>query len=276
MNDPAIALLVSDVDGTLVDPDKQLRPATVDAVERLRAAGVGFTLISARPPSGLLRLAGLLNVDAPLAAFNGGTLVTPTGTVLQRETVDPEAVRGMFALAAGAGAAPWLFAGGRWYALSPDDPHAARERLSSEQEPQVVGDFAPFYGEVDKITFVSDEPGVLRDLAGRGRAAFGGAANICQSQSYYLDVTAPGANKGDGLVALAAAMNVPMAAVAAIGDMANDVPMFDRAALSIAMGQAPDAVRAAAMRVTASNREDGVAKAIDAFILPRAPTLPDR
>lgn len=272
MSDPAIALFVSDVDGTLVDHDKQLRPATIDAVERLRAAGIGFTLISARPPSGLLRLAGLLNIGAPLAAFNGGTLVTPTGTVLQRQTVDPEAVRGMFALAAGTGAAPWLFAGGRWYAHAPDDPHAARERLSSEQDPQVVGDFAPFYDEVDKITFVSDEPGVLGKLLERGRAEFGDAANIGQSQTYYLDVTAPAANKGDGLVALAAAMNVPMAAVAAIGDMANDVPMFERAALSIAMGQAPDAVRAAAMHVTASNNEDGVAKAIDAFILPREPT----
>jgi hydroxymethylpyrimidine pyrophosphatase-like HAD family hydrolase len=61
---------------------------------------------------------------------------------------------------------------------------------------------------------------------------------------------------------------VPLSAVAALGDQHNDLPMFARAGLSVAMGQAPDDVRAAAGHVARSNQEDGVADAIDRFILP--------
>ncbi|WP_042467753.1 HAD hydrolase family protein, partial [Sphingomonas sp. FUKUSWIS1] len=68
----SIKLLVSDVDGTLVDKDKKVAPATVDAVKRLKAAGLGFTIISARPRSGMMPIADLLGIDEPMGAFNGG------------------------------------------------------------------------------------------------------------------------------------------------------------------------------------------------------------
>jgi len=68
----AIRLLVSDVDGTLVDPQKQLTDGVIAAVGRLRAAGVGFTIISARPRSGLVPIADALSLDEPIGAFNGG------------------------------------------------------------------------------------------------------------------------------------------------------------------------------------------------------------
>ena len=70
--------------------------------------------------------------------------------------------------------------------------------------------------------------------------------------------------------ALAAAIGVPLANVAVLGDERNDLPMFARAGLSIAMGQGPDAVRSAADQVTLSNEEDGAAQAIDNIILMEA------
>ena len=76
------------------------------------------------------------------------------------------------------------------------------------------------------------------------------------------------ANKGDGISALAAALGVAMEDVAVIGDMPNDLPMFARAGMAIAMGQAPEAVRSQAAHVTTSNDEDGVAHAIDTILLP--------
>src|SRR5258706_14918912 len=93
-------------------------------------------------------------------------------------------------------------------------------------------------------------------------------AMVGQSQAYYLDITAPTANKGDGVAVLAAAAGVALENVAVIGDQRNDMAMFRRAGLSIAMGQGPDEVRATAMRVTGSNDEDGVAQAIDDILLP--------
>jgi Cof subfamily protein (haloacid dehalogenase superfamily) len=136
----------------------------------------------------------------------------------------------------------------------------------------VVASFDDLLDRADKITFVSDDAAALHALYERVHAAFGTAATIAQSQTYYLDVTALAANKGDGIAALAGALAVDLADTAAIGDQANDLPMLARAGLSIAMGNAPEAVKAKAHATTRANDEDGVAHAIETIILPRGDT----
>lgn len=259
-------LVVCDLDGTLVDSDKQLRPPEIAAVKRLAASGMDFAVISARPPSGMLPIIEALGLDGVHAAFNGGTLFRRDGSVVARETVDAGVVGGMFDLI-GDSAEPWVFANGRWYAPSSEGLHAARERISSNQEPVVTSDFSPLFGNVDKLTFVSDDHALLAGLCAKAEQRFGDGATIAQSQTYYLDVTPLGGNKGAGIRALAASRNVPLAATVAIGDQANDIAMLDVAGFAIAMGNAPDAVKAKADAVTASNDEDGVAHAIETLIL---------
>ncbi len=92
-------------------------------------------------------------------------------------------------------------------------------------------------------------------------------ASVVRSQPYYLDVTHPLANKGDALSSLATLLKVPLAEVVAIGDGHNDVAMFERSGLSIAMGNASPEVQRAADFVTASNDEDGFAQAIERLVL---------
>ena len=268
--DPAIRLVISDVDGTLVRKDKSLSPQVIAAVHRLREAGVAFTLISARPVSGVLPLIAPLGIDIPLAAINGGIVFRPDGSVITRHGIAPEVVRGMFDLAEGVAVDCWVFADGHWYASSLAGVHVEHERVASNQQPILRDDFSDLYDRADKITFVSDDPPVLKDLAARGVAQFGTRATIGQSQTYYLDVTDTHANKGDGVTELAAILGVDLAHVAVFGDMDNDIAMFARAGLSVAMGQAPDTVKAAADFVSSSNEQDGVAHAIEAFVLARA------
>lgn len=265
-----IRLVISDVDGTLVRKDKSLSPQVVAAVRRLREAGVAFTLISARPVSGVMPLIAPLGIDIPLAAINGGIVFRPDGSVITRHGIDPEAVRGMFDLAEGVPVDRWVFADGHWYASSLAGVHVEHERVASNQEPILRDDFSDLYDRADKITFVSDDPPVLKDLAARGVAQFGARATIGQSQTYYLDVTDTHANKGDGVAELANILGVDLAHVAVFGDMDNDVAMFARAGMSVAMGQAPDTVKAAADFVSSSNEQDGAAHAIEAFVLARA------
>ncbi len=264
-----IRLVVSDVDGTLVRKDKSLSPQVISAVHRLRAAEVPFTLISARPVSGILPLIAPLDIELPVAAFNGGVIFRPDGSVIEEHRIDPQVVAGMFVLAEGLAVDRWVFADNRWFASSLDGEHVEHERVASNQAPHLRADFTDLYDCADKIVFVSDDRPLLHGLAERGQAAFGTRATIGQSQTYYLDVTAPQANKGDGLAALARLLGIDLAEVAVFGDMDNDVPMFRRAGLSVAMGQAPDAVKAAADFVSSSNQEDGVAHAIDTFVLSR-------
>ncbi|WP_286165157.1 Cof-type HAD-IIB family hydrolase [Arthrobacter sp. TPD3018] len=264
-----IALVVSDIDGTLVDKQKKLTAATTAAVSRLEDAGVGFTVISARPISGILPIVETLGLDGPMAAFNGGILFKRDGTITEHHVIDEAVARGVMAIAADSPVDLWVFADDRWYASTDQGEHVAHERLASNQAPIVTNDFGDLLTRADKITFVSDDAPMLSDLADRCKAAHGDDATIVQSQVYYLDVTALAANKGDGLVALAAAFDQPLDAIAALGDQFNDVPMLERAGLSIAMGNAPDPVKARADHVTTANDADGVAHAIDTIILPR-------
>ena len=106
-------------------------------------------------------------------------------------------------------------------------------------------------------------------LEQRARGLVGSAATLVRSQDYYLDCTALAANKGDGVTRLAQLFEVPLSEVAVIGDQANDVAMFRRAGLAIAMGQASAAVQAEAHCVAASNEDAGVANAIRRFVVPR-------
>ena len=262
-----IRLVISDVDGTLVDTAKQLTPATIAAVARLREAGIGFTLVSARPVSGVVALGRTLDVTMPMAGFNGGTLFTGDGDVVEEHLVPADIARDTVAMAEEAGVGLWVFAGGKWYADDANGPHSKSERTASAQEPVETRDFASLFDRVAKLTFVSDDPAVIDPLAKAMIARFGETATIALSQPYYLDVTALKANKGTAVEMLAAQAGVPLDAVAVIGDMRNDLPMFAKAGVSIAMGQAPDDVRAAANHVTRSNSEDGVAHAIDTIIL---------
>ena len=265
----AIRLVVSDIDGTLVDKQKVLTDATVEAVRRLDAAGVGFTVISARPMSGIMPIAERLAIDAPMAAFNGGILFRRDGSVTQHHVIEAAVARGVMRIAAVSTVDVWVFADNLWYASTDAGDHVAHERLASNQEPIVTSDFSDLLDHADKVTFVSDDHAMLAGLADRCKAAHGTDATIAQSQVYYLDVTALAANKGDGLVALAATFDQPLAAVAVLGDQYNDVPMLERAGLAIAMGNAPDPVKATAHAVTTGNDADGVAHAIDTIILPR-------
>lgn len=269
MSDAAqIRLVVSDVDGTLVDGKKQVTPGVRAAVARLRAAGIGFSIISARPRSGMIPIAEALEIDSPMGAFNGGTVFTRDGSVAQADRIDRRVVDGVLAAAEGAAVDTWVFADDQWYASTDVGAHVDSEKRASNQNPVVTQDFAALLDRADKITFVSDDPALLIDLRGR-MDAFAEAATIVQSQTYYLDVTSLSGNKGDGLMALSQAMEVPMSQIAVLGDQANDLPMFAKAARSYAMGQGPEAVRAKATHVVSSNDDDGVAEAIDALLKER-------
>jgi Cof subfamily protein (haloacid dehalogenase superfamily) len=261
-------LLVSDIDGTLVRTDKSLAEPVVAAVRRLQTAGMPVSLISARPPSGILWIAERLGLTAALGAFNGGTIVKPDGTVIAAARLDPEVASRALSMIDDPAIIVWLFRAGRWHAQRLDAVYAARERKAANQEPIVSEDLRALVDAADKIVAVSDDHALLERLERTVGEALGHEATVMRSQVYYLDITAPTANKGDGVAALAKAAGVDLAKVAVIGDQRNDMAMFARAGLSIAMGQGPEEVRRAATRETGSNDEDGVAQAIDAVLLP--------
>lgn len=263
----AIRLFISDVDGTLVPQDKQLTPGVAGAMKRLRASGVTLSLISARPLSGILALVKALEITGPIGAFNGGTVAMADGSIVSASHVAPDVARRALRKFDQPWVQPWVFSSGKWYAKSIEGRHVPSERITAAQEPTIVKDFDDLLGAVDKIVAVSDEEPQLAALEIETAKALDGDATVARSQTYYLDVTAPEANKGVGVRAIARAHGVPLSQTAVIGDGSNDVYMFKVAGLSFAVDNASDKVKAAATHVVKPNTQDGVADAIDTYLL---------
>lgn len=264
-----VRLVVSDVDGTLVQTDKSLAPGTVAAAARLRAAGIPLAIVSARPPRGMLWIAQELGLAGLLAGFNGGTIMQPDGTVVEQHAVPPDAARAALALFARSNVSAWLFTAEEWLAQDPDGPHVAHERHTVRFHERIVEGFDPYIGEAGKLVGVTDDAPLLARLETELQAMLGATANAKRSQTYYLDVTHREANKGNAVRMLAAHVGVDLAEVAVLGDMENDLPMFDVAGFTVAMGNASPAVQARAAAVTGTNDADGWAQAVDRLILTR-------
>jgi len=118
---------------------------------------------------------------------------------------------------------------------------------------------------------VSDDPRAIAAAASAAQDRFGDHLSVASSQPYYLDVTHPKANKGAVLLDLSVRYSIQPEQIATIGDMPNDMLMFAKSGLSIAMGNAERDVQQAANFVTTSNAEEGFSNAVERFILPRAP-----
>jgi len=265
-----IALLIADVDGTLVTPEKVLTPAAIAAAGRLDRSGIGFSIISSRPPRGMQQIVDGLGVRLPFAAFNGGSLVDPPSTIVEAHRLAPAAARAMLSLLAARDIDAWVYADGDWRLRNPKGFRVELEQRTLGFGPMCVGAFEDVIERIDKIVGVSQDHARLARVEAEARDRLGDTAMIQRSQPYYLDVTHPQANKGDAVAALCARIGVELGQTAVIGDMFNDVAMFDRAGFAIAMGQAPDEVKRRAEAVALSNLDDGFARAVEDLVLPRA------
>jgi Cof subfamily protein (haloacid dehalogenase superfamily) len=262
-----ISAVVSDVDGTLVTDDKVLTARTRAAVARLHVCGIAFAIISSRPPRGLRMLIDSLRITTPIAGFNGGLVTTPGLSPLTQHLMSPAAAREAVEIIEAHGAEAWLFHGEDWLARDPAGPYVGLEEKTILYPPIIVEDFGRARDAASKIVAVSDDFDLLTRLEPIARAALAERATVVRSQPYYLDFTHPLANKGVALSELAKLLEIPPAEIAVIGDGGNDVAMFERGGLSIAMGNAAPQVQRAADFVTDPNNQDGFAKAVERYVL---------
>jgi len=266
-----ISLVVSDVDGTLVTDDKRLTDASINAVRRLKLAGIRFAITSSRPPRGMAMFVKPLQIDTPIAGFNGGLFTHPDLSIIEQHVIDAGIARQSLDLLHSGGLDVWVFSGNDWLVLDPDGSHVAHETHTVDFAPAVVHSFNDRLGGANKIVGVSDDHALIARCETEAKEAFGSEASISRSQTYYLDITSIQANKGVVLDYHSSHLNIPRDEIATIGDSQNDVFMFKRSGFSIAMGNASAEVKAQANVTTDTNREDGFARAIDRFILGHSP-----
>lgn len=265
---PTIRLLLADVDGTLVTQDKILTDAAKAAVRELYHAGIGLAVTSGRPPRGMSMLIEPLALQGAIAGFNGGVFVNPDLSVIESHTLDPATAAQSLKLILDEGLDAWVYTEEDWLIRNPGAAHVARETWTVKFDAKVVASFTDEHlAHAVKIVGVSDDPDLVATCEKVAQGTLGNKANAARSQPYYLDVTNPEANKGVVLATLSRRLGIPPEQIATIGDMPNDVLMFRKSGMSIAMGNSSDEVKAQASAVTDSNENEGFAKAVRKFVL---------
>jgi Cof subfamily protein (haloacid dehalogenase superfamily) len=261
-----IALVVSDVDGTLVTKNKILTDDAKRAVQRLKQAGIGFTIVSSRPSLGMRFLIEPLQLTLPFGSFNGSSIVDPQLNPIEQHLIPVSAAQRSLDVLNEFGVDIWLFTNEKWLTRNGDGEYVPNEKRAIQADPTIVTDFSPYLSAACKIVGASSDAALLQRCEAAMQKALGAQATAVRSQTYYLDVTPPGCDKGTFVREMAKRQGISTDAVATIGDMQNDLAMFKTSGLSVAMGNATDEVKKLATHVTTSNEDEGFAGAIEIIL----------
>lgn len=263
----SIKLVLADVDGTLVTQEKVLTERAIRAVRAVRERGIRFAVTSGRPPRGMAMLVEPLALDGAIAGFNGGVFTHPDLSVIEAKFLPEDAARETLRLILDMGLDAWVYTADEWLLRDENAPHREREERTVRFPPRVVQDLGAYVAKAAKITGVSDDLDLVARAEAEAQKRVGDRATAARSQPYYLDVTHHEANKGAVVDYLCKLYHLERTEIATLGDQPNDVPMFKGVGLSVAMGQASDAVKRQATFTSASNEDEGFAKAVEQHIL---------
>src|ERR1700712_3314256 len=152
-----IALVVSDVDGTLLTKDKTLTPAAASAVRRLHEAGIGFTITSSRPALGMRFLIEPLAITLPVGPFNGSSIVDPQLNPIEQHLIPASAAERSIEVLNEFGVDIWLFTNDKWMTRNPDGEYVPHEKRAILADPTIVDDFSPYLSTACKIVGASSD-----------------------------------------------------------------------------------------------------------------------
>lgn len=264
-NNLPIALVISDIDGTLITSNHEITDDTKSAAAKLQERGIRLSLASSRPPRSIRPIAKALNLHSPFAAFNGALVVTAEGEVMARSVIANSVIQRVKSIADDFGIDVWLYDEEDWWAPY-RNPFVDREEHTSGFSPRIDGYAERIKGDANKLTVVG-KPELVAQAEQRVWNELSNEVSASRSKPRFLDVTERGIDKGSVVMRLSRVIGISTNQVAVIGDGPNDVAMFEQAGLSIAMGQAVDSVREAATCATASNDDEGWARGIEKHVL---------
>ena len=265
-------LLVLDVDGTLLNDEREISKRTLAALLKVQQMGVRIVLASGRPTYGLMPLAKTLelgNYGGFVLSYNGCQIIkAQNGEILFERRINPEMLPYLEKKARKNGFAIFTYHDDTLITDSPDNEYIKNEALLNnlkiirEDEFSNALDFAPC-----KCMLVSDKEKALIGLEQHWEKRLAGTLDAFRSEPYFLEVVPCGVNKANTLGALLEHLGVTREEVIAVGDGVYDVTMLQLAGMGVAMGHSQDSVKVCADYVTTSNEEDGVALAVEKLIL---------
>ena len=266
---PDIRAVVLDVDGTLLDSNHAATPRVVEAIKAAIAKGVQVVLATGKTRASTVKLVDELGIKSPGIYLQGLAIYDVAGSVLQQLILEPQLVRQVITFGEDRGHTMLLYSGERILVRVPNAELADMFAQYHEVTPEVIGPLQNVVGTlpINKVIAVG-EPRAITALRWQLTMQVGGAGRIMQAGvPEMLEVLPPGASKGAMLRQLLKILKVDAAKVMAVGDAENDIEMIQLAGVGVAMGQAAQHVKDAADHVVASNDADGVAEALERFVL---------
>ena len=265
-----IKLIMSDIDGTILDKNHQLDSYLIELMPLLKQRDIPFVLASARSPLGIAPISKELGItDFPIACYNGA-LISLGDKILSQHSIDKSELLLLhdFLKKEFPTVSINVYSGKDWLVNTIDEWVEIEATITGES-PKVTS-LADFIRDektlVHKLLLI-DNTDTIQKLQKTLSSIDFPQTDFYLSKDNYLEVTHNQVSKKQALLELAKYYQLSLNEIMTIGDNYNDIPMIETAGLGIAMGNAPRDVKTCAKAVTDSNEQNGVSKAIKLHVL---------
>ena len=253
-------IVFSDIDGTLLNTEHHVLPRTADAIRQITARGIPFALVSARMPEAIAPIVDEIGAPAAVISYNGGLVITPDGQELNDERMTRAHTEAVLAQIARdyPGASMNYYAGHTWYVRDRADPEVQQEeRITTVTS--VEADFAALIaaGTLPSKLLAMGEADLIVRMEKELSPAFP-ELTVIRSAPHLLEIIARTVSKATGIAVLLNHYGIDRSEALAFGDNYNDIAMLRYVGHSVAMGNAPDEIKAIATSVTEGNDADGI------------------
>ena len=270
-----IKLLVLDVDGTLLNSNREMSERTIKILKKVQQNGVRIALATGRPTYGVLPFAKAIDLDFNdgfIISYNGAkVLEASTGKVIFERTIDPKMIPYLEKQAERCGCALAYYEGDEVVATDTTNHRIVDEAQMNNMALRHVDSISAAMEHLadDKdawpteVIFVNEDEQVLMGMEEHLQRHLNGVMDTIHSNPYYLEIVGYQVGKSHAMSALVQKLGISMKEVLAFGDGRADINMLQMAGMGIAMGNAPEEVKRCADYTTLTNDEDGAAIAIE-------------
>ena len=264
-----IRLFVTDLDGTLLPTGQLVPTANINAVHDMLNNGVIFTIATGRMYFASVEIAKSLGVDVPIITYNGALIKTVSGEVFHSAFLDPDLIVEIVNFCQ---AHQWhlqSYSNDILYYPEHNDFAKDYEKALNIPEGKAIGwdGLRQCTENVPKLLCISSSAKETAERIKALKAEFGDRINAIRSNAEYTEIIRPEVSKAAAIKILAEKWNIDNSEIMAIGDSYNDLPMLKTAGHSVAMGNAPDDVKAVCEFVTDTCDNNGFAQAVYKYVL---------
>lgn len=265
-------LFAVDLDGTLVNNDKEITPATANAVREILEMGMTVAVVSGRPTYGCEHIAEQLQLakyGGYIISYNGAKVTScRDNDVLARSTISRETVRELYDFLKPYPVVMMTYTRREIITEDASNPYVKQESIVDNGMPirEVPNLVEALKRDPYKCGIAGDEE-VISKLAIELQDRFKGKLNAILSGPIFIEAMNPYVDKGKALSFLISELGIDRKSVIAIGDANNDLPMLQVAGLGVAMANANENIKQVADYVTTSNEEEGIQHLLNKFVL---------